>query len=256
MKIGCISWSYRNEFDSGKYDFFSWFEHCAQEAKLDGVELWNNHFQSTEDDYLNKLLQKSEEQRLNIYSVASKCKFGSFSESEIKGAKQTLRDWLKITDRLGVKTLRISLSGENERDPDHQRIIFESMTDVINEAKYPHITVGIENKEPSAVESPMDVALMNDVSEGKLKLILDNGSIVDKSTVYDFMEKTLPYADLVHAKFFDIDENGQDNVLDYNRIIPIIKSSDYDGFISIEYDGEGVASIDVPIIAQFLKTRI
>lgn len=256
MKIGCISWSYRNEFASGKYDFFSWFEHCAQEAKLDGVELWNNHFESTEDDYLDKLLLKSKEEELKIYSVASKCKFGSFSENEIEGAKQTLREWLRIADRLGVRTLRISLAGDNERDPDHQRLIFESMTDVINEAKYPYITVGIENKEPSAVESPKDVILMDDVSEGKLQLILDNGSIIDKSTVYNFMEKTLPYAALIHTKFFDIDENGADRILDYDRIIPIIKNSDYEGFLSIEYDSDRPASEDVPAIARFLKTKV
>lgn len=256
MNIGCISWSYRNEFSAGKYDFFSWFEHCAREANLEGVELWNNHFDSTETKYLDKLLSKSKEEGLQIYSVATKCKFGSFSSPEIEKAKQTLRDWLMITDRLNVNKLRVSLAGEDERAPEHQRIIFESLTEVINEGEYPHITVGIENKEPSAVQSAEDVKLMDEISGGKLKLILDNGSIIDKSTVYDFMEKTLPYTALVHAKFFDIDKNGRDKVLDYDRIIPIIENSKYTGFISIEYDSEEVASEDVPLIVKFLKTKV
>jgi len=256
MKIGCISWSYRNEFSSGKYDFFSWFVHCSSEANLDGVELWNNHFESTDNEYLDKLVSKSKAEGLEIYSVASKCKFGSFSAKEIESAKETLREWLAIADRMHVTKLRISLAGEDERDPDHQKTIFKSLTEVILENKYPHITVGIENKEPSAVQSPEDVKLMDHLSKGKLKLILDNGSIIDKSAVCDFMEKTLPYSALVHTKFFDIDDYGADKVLDYNKIIPIIQNSDYEGFLSIEYDSEEVASENVPLIAKYLRTKI
>lgn len=256
MKIGCISWSYRNEFADGKYDFPKWFKHCVRDAKLEGVELWNNHFESLENEYIDNLLAVSKHEGLPIYSVATKCKFGDFSEENIESAKSTLRDWLTATDRLGVHTLRVSLAGDDERAPDHQKIIFESLTDVIGENKFPHIMVGIENKEPSAVQSVEDVELMDKVSDGRLKLILDNGSIIDKSTVYGFMEKTLPYSALVHAKFFDIDNSGADQVLNYDRIIPIIEKSRYDGYISIEYDSEEPASRDVPLIVEYLKNKV
>ena len=256
MKIGCISWSYRNEFSDGTYDFLKWIRHCAEEAQIEGVELWSEHFKSLDGDYLNHLSSVCKSEALELYSVATKCKFGDFSKEEIENAKGTLREWLAATDRLGARTLRVSLAAEKERDPERQRTIFDSLTNVINENKYTHINVGIENKEPSAVQDVEDVKLMDKVSNGKLKLILDNGSIIEKSTVYGFMEETLPYAVLVHAKFFDIDENGADKVLDYDRIIPIVKKSGYDGFLSIEYDSEETASRDVPLIAEYLKNRI
>lgn len=256
MKIGCISWSYRNEFSDGTFDFPKWIRHCAREAGLEGVELWNNHFESLKTDYLDSLKTLCKEEGLELYSVATKCDFGNFAGEEIAHAKNTLREWLSAADRLGVRILRVSIAAKNERDPQRQKVIFESLTEVINENGYPRICVGIENKEPSAVQDIEDVKLMDKVSEGKLKLILDNGSIIDKSTVYNFMEKTLQYAALVHAKFFHIDESGGDKIIDYNRIIPIVQKSGYNGFLSIEYDSDKKASQDVPLIAQFLNNRI
>lgn len=256
MNIGCISWSYRNEFADGTFSFPGWIRHCAEDAGLDGVELWNNHFESLKTDYLDQLTALCKSEGLELYSVAMKCNFGDFTKEEIESAKSTLREWLAAAEVMGVRTLRVSLAAVDEREPMRQRTIFESLTEVINENNYPHISVGIENKEPSAVQDVDDVKLMDKVSSGKLKLILDNGSIIDKSTVYGFMEETLPYAALVHAKFFDIDENGMDKVLDYSRIIPIVKKSGYDGFLSIEYDSEEKASRDVPLIASYLKRNI
>ena len=256
MKIGCISWSYRKEFTNGKYDLISWLRHCSSEAMIDGVELWNNHFNSLDDNYLDHISSFCKSEGLDLYSVATKCDFGNFSEIDVENAMITLREWLAVADRLGVTTLRVSISGVYDHEPDRQNKVFENITKVINENKYPLIIVGIENKEPSVVQNSGDVKLMDKISKSKLKLILDNGSFIDKETIYDFMEETLPYAALVHAKFFEIDQDGADKVLDYRRIIPIIRRSGYDGFLSIEYDSEQLASRDVPLIAKYLRKMV
>lgn len=255
MKIGCISWSYRNEFASGKYDLLSWIRHCAHDVHLDGVELWNNHFASLDTDYLDQVAATCEENGLQLYSVASKCLFGDFSEDEVASAKDTLRQWLAATDRLGAPLLRISVGGNDLRDQARQYIVFQNLANVVEEGRYPHIQVGIENQEPGVVQNASDVETMDQVTQSRLRLVLDNGSIIDKSTVCDFMERTLPYAAVVHLKFFDIDPSGADRVLDYSRIVPIIHASGYNGFVSIEFDSDRPASEDVPRIAEFLRAQ-
>lgn len=255
MRIGCISWSYRKEFESNKYDLFSWIRHCAQEVHLDGVELWNNHFTSLEPEYLDRISAACRENDVELYSVASKCIFGDFGESEVADAQQTLRQWLAAANRLGAPLLRVSIGGKELRDPARQNIVFKSLADVVREGSYPHITVGIENQEPGVVQNAADVEAMDRATQGTLKLVLDNGSILDKSTAYEFMSRTIPYAAVIHLKFFDIEPDGADQVLDYSRIIPIIKASGYDGFVSIEFDSDRPASEDVPKIADFLRTQ-
>ena len=105
MKIGCISWSYRNEFTDGTFGFPMWIRHCAREARLDGIELWNNHFESLKNDYLDQLSTLCRSEALELYSVAMKCNFGDFSKEEIENAKGTLREWLAVCMRITSHSL-------------------------------------------------------------------------------------------------------------------------------------------------------
>ncbi len=256
MQLGCISWSYRLEFDAGKFDFSSWMVHCRGEGRLDGVELWNRHFASLREDYLETILQTSRRLGLAIYSVATKCEFGTFTPQEIEGAKQTLRTWLRVARRLNSPILRSSIGGADLRRVGRRDAVFRAFTEVLRSGEAAGTEVGIENQEPGLVENAVDVRLMREGTDGLVKLILDNGSFIDKSGGYDFMEHTLADAALVHAKFFDVDQDGEDRVLSYRRIIPLLKSRGYDGFLSIEYAGEQPASIVVPKAAAFLRGLI
>lgn len=254
MKLGCISWSHRAEFSDDRLNIFRWIRHCARDAKLDGVEIWNNHLTSLDTDYLDSITALCREEGVELYSVATKCQYGDFSDKEVEESQKTLRQWLAATNRLGASIMRVSIGGNALRDPLHQRTVFRSIADVVREGGYSHIAVGVENQEPGVLQDFDDVRLMNDETDGILKVILDNGSIVDKTTVYEFMKNTIPFAAVIHLKFFDVAENGADKVIDYERVAEIVKASGYNGYLSIEYDSNGLASEDVPKIAGFLRT--
>ena len=237
-------------------DIFSWIHHCAHDAKLDGVEIWNNHLTSLDDAYLDSVSAAITNEAVTLYTVASKLQYGVFSADEVEQAKLTLRTWIAATDRLGAPILRISIGGNNLGDQERKNIVYRSIAEVLDEGSHPHITVAIENQEPGVVANANDVLAMSSVTSGKVKLLLDNGSIIDKSTVYKFMEDSLPYAAGVHVKFFDIRDDGSDRVLDYDRIMPILRSADYEGYLSIEYDSQERASNDVPRIADYLRSKL
>lgn len=253
MKIGCISWSHRNDFANDKMDLIKWMEHCKKDAGVDGVEVWNNHFTSLGKEYLETLHEKSKELDLPIYSIATKCIFGSFTVQEIEKAQQTMRDWLEATDYLGASIMRISVGGDDLRNLTHQEMVFTALTEVIKECKYTNIQVGIENQEPGVVQNIEDVELMVKKSDGLLKLVLDNGSFINKQTSYEFTKQTICHAAVVHVKFFDITKDGSDQILDYERIGTILKDSGYNGYLSIEYDSQEPAVRDVPKIVKYLR---
>ena len=65
------------------------------------------------------------------------------------------------------------------------------------------------------------------------------GSVFDGSCeqIYDFyqgMEEMMPRALAVSAKSNDFDENGEETTLDYKRILEIVKSFGYTGYIGVE----------------------
>ena len=251
MKIGCITWSHRLE----NLDLFALMDHYKNDCHLDGIELWNNSFTSTDDEYLKNLKKKSDELSLPIYSVASKCQFGDFSDKKIAECKETLVKWLDITKKLGASVLRVSIAGDDLRNHNKQDKVFMTLSDTLLQTPHDGIRVGIENQEPGVVQNSEDVKRMVDKSNGQLYVVLDNGSFLDRTTSpYVFMEDNLKYACVVHTKFFDINSDGSDNVLDYSRIKSIIEKSGYDGFLSIEYDNSTASAVkDVPLIADFMR---
>lgn len=256
MKIGCISWSHRQAFDEGKLDVFSWMEHCKRDARLDGVELWNNSLTSLDKEYLARIKAKAAELGLDIFSVATKAQFGGYSDDEVRKAQQTTRDWMEATAFLGAPVMRLSIGGDDPRDPSHQKTVFASLAEVVREKSGLGLRVGIENQEPGVVQNTADVEAMAAASGGVLGLVLDNGSFLNKADSYPFMEQTLKYAVVVHLKFFDIAPDGSDKVLDYPRIAGIIKGGPYAGYLSIEYDSSQPALRDVPVIASYLRTLL
>jgi sugar phosphate isomerase/epimerase len=48
----------------------------------------------------------------------------------------------------------------------------------------------------------------------------------------------LPKAFGLSAKSYEFDANGNETILDYYKLISIVKKAGYNGFIGVEYEGE------------------
>ena len=56
---------------------------------------------------------------------------------------------------------------------------------------------------------------------------------------YDAWEQLVPYAVHVHAKFFDFDDKGEETTIDYSKTMSILKKREFQGYVSIEFEGDG-----------------
>ena len=61
--------------------------------------------------------------------------------------------------------------------------------------------------------------------------------------IYAFMEQTAPYTSHVRAKFYKID-TGEEAWLDYPRIIQILKDVDFNGTVSVVFEGKDLNACD------------
>lgn len=62
---------------------------------------------------------------------------------------------------------------------------------------------------------------------------------VDLGPVYAGIDALAPRAELVHVKAHDVDEQGRVRPIDLDRAIGILRSHDYGGPLTIEYEGTG-----------------
>ena len=63
------------------------------------------------------------------------------------------------------------------------------------------------------------------------------------------MQKLLPFAKEIHAKTYQFDADGEETSIDYQRCMNLIKSSDFEGPLVVEYEGNGEQ------VKNSLKTR-
>jgi sugar phosphate isomerase/epimerase len=120
------------------------------------------------------------------------------------------------------------------------------------------------NNRNLAATGPDVLRIIQDVDHTNLSFIMDTGQwrgspgasgdpdpAVD---IYRYMEQTLPHAGYVRCKFYQI-ASGREEVLDYDRIAHLMKEADFNGCISIVYEGreEGQRSTLIGMAAAHLR---
>ncbi|NDK18975.1 MAG: sugar phosphate isomerase/epimerase, partial [Zetaproteobacteria bacterium] len=71
---------------------------------------------------------------------------------------------------------------------------------------------------------------------------------VEEYNRYEGVEKMMPFAKAVSAKSYDFDKEGNETLIDYYKMLQIVKDGGYKGFIGIEYEGSRLSE-DEGIIA-------
>jgi sugar phosphate isomerase/epimerase len=61
---------------------------------------------------------------------------------------------------------------------------------------------------------------------------------------YQGFAETLPFAQGVSAKSYTFNDQGEEIVIDYSRMLKLVKDSGFDGYIGIEYEGEPLSEPD------------
>ena len=71
-----------------------------------------------------------------------------------------------------------------------------------------------------------------------------DGGCEEEYDKYKGVKELMPYAKAVSAKSYDFDENGNETVIDYTRILQTVKDAGYSGYIGIEYEGSRLSEKD------------
>lgn len=275
MKLGCSSWSYHRAIRDGRLDQPKWLRLCAEELELDGVELLDLHFPTTDRDYLREIKKTCTDRHLTISCVSVSNDFGVADAEARHQELAKVKEWVDVASFLGAPVLRVfagwtspeeeaqasggGLLGRLRRllrlraDPKQQRWS-DAMADLRACADYAGergVALGLENHDGRGlVGTAEDVErCLHDVGSPWLRLNLDTGDYGDLESI----RQTLPHAVHVHAKLYEVDEEGVERRLDWTGIMGILSRGRYRGFLSIEYEGEEDPVAAVPRATRYLR---
>lgn len=258
MKTSCSSWSYHRTIANKKMDQLSWIAECAKNG-LDGVELLFCHFPSVEKDYLIKVKKACADNYLTIAMVSAGGHLTVEDDAKREAEIKDIEKWADIACFMGAPCVRFFCGSGAELAAGGDKLYGKVKTAIAKIADCGAergIVMAMENH--GGTTASQLLSFIKDINHPFLKFTLDTGNFPPTSQVgpetYSSIEKCVPHAAIVHAKFFNVLPDGADKDFDWLKIHGILKKANFNGFLSVEYEGSDENEVEsVKRISGFLK---
>lgn len=260
IKISLAEWSFHRALQSGKMDHMDFPARAKKEFGISAVEYVNGFFGGTKMDfkaaaknkpYLNELLKRSQD--AGVFNHLLMCDdegpLSSVDQKERLESVDNHKKWIEAAKILGCQTVRVNLHGEGDPE-DRKKASVDALSRLGEFAKPMKINVVVENHGSVTSNADWLTAVMKEVNRDNVGTLPDFGNFCmshpwgtiqegcdEKYDVYKGIQQMLAYAKGVSAKTYDFDGNGTQPLLDYKRLIGIVKASGFKGYIGIEYEG-------------------
>lgn len=272
MKLGCSSWSYHAAFRGGRIDLLHWLRICAEDMEVDGVELVDLHFPTTDPVYLRDVKKLCTDLQLTIAGVALTNDFGPDERRRLE--IQKVRQWCDVAAYLGAPVTRVFAGWvprpQAEENPGRvigflrkvlgqpqvdQRRLWSDVTFALRQcadaAAERGVTLGLQNNRSDGIVATAQQLsqCVRDVGTPWLRICLDPADLVDRSG----LDRALDQVVQVHARMRDVQDDGSDARIVWPALLQLLQAHRYRGFVLLDYEGIEEPETAVPRAANYLR---
>jgi sugar phosphate isomerase/epimerase len=220
---------------------------------LDAVELTAYYFPETSADYLAHLKGRCTRLGLDISGTAVGNNFCRTNPGKLKEEIASVKSWVEHSARLGAKTIRIFAGnlerGDNE-DKARSRCI-EAIQEACNHAAKYGIILALENHGGITATIEQTLTLIQAVKHDWFGVNWDTGNF-HSADPYADLTRLAPYAVVVQIKS-ELKRAGMpQEEADLPRLVGILRSAGYRGYVALEYEAAEDPKTAVPRIIPAL----
>ena len=252
-------------------------EDCIDHAAMmgfDGVELLHIQMTDKSNPYLQSLKRRALTNGLDLCGFATHQGFVSpDADVRRKNINHTIK-CIELAYRLGIPTMRINtgrwgttksfdelmknrgiepaLAGYTE-DNAFEWVI-ESIEKCLPTAEKCGVVLGLENHWGLARTPRGVLKIIQAINSPWLKVTLDTGNFLEEP--YDKLEQLAPHAIFMHAKTYFGGGVWYTLDLDYTRIARIMRKHNYQGYISLEFEGRENPQTAIPMSLDLLRKAV
>ncbi len=233
------------------------FPVLTKQHGIDAVEYVNQFFMDKAEDmaYLTELKNICDSE--GVTSVLIMCdgegQLGSSVEAERNQAVDNHKKWVEAAQFLGCHSIRvngysdISWSEDPADANEAQRLVADGMRKLCEFSDAYDINIIIENHGGFSSNGDWLVGLMETINHpragtlpdfGNFQIHRDENRIVSFDS-YEGTDKLMPYATGVSLKTTVWDHNGNNSPIDYERMMNIVLSHGFHGYVGIEHGERG-----------------
>lgn len=259
--LSLAQWSLHKSIRSGAMSSYD-FAKVASEFGFKGLEYVNGLYPDVMNSEnkttaiqafveKNNALAKQYNVKNVLIMIDEEGDLSSSEEQERMTAIENHKLWIDAAHKMGCTAVRLNLHGEKEEAKWIKNSI-ESLTALSEYAAPFNINVIVENHGGKSSNANLLMQVINQVSFSNCGTLPDFGNFCmsenwgslkdnkcnDPYDPYLGVSEMLPKAFGMSAKSYEFDANGDETILDYYKLLSIVKKGGYDGFIGVEYEGE------------------
>lgn len=254
-KISLAQWSLHRALEQGVINAADFAGIAKNTYGIDAVEYVNQFYtdHATDEPFWLSLKKRADDEGVNslLIMVDNEGDLGNPIDLERKTAVENHYKWVNAAKILGCHSIRVNAFGQGNR-PETRAALISGLGMLAEYGADANINVIIENHGLHTSDAPFMVEIIKAVNNPFLGTLPDFGnwcldtqwgSTQDHrcSNVFDRYQGVsdfLPFAKGVSAKSYAFDETGNETIIDYPKMLRLVKDSGFDGHIGIEFEGE------------------
>lgn len=270
-KIGVSSYSFW-QFNGPKEE--TSIEYCIEQAAemgFDGLEILWMQMQSYENSHLQHLKSKAFHAGLDLMGFSTHQDFLTPSEEERKEEIEKTIEQIDIAYRLGIPTMRINTGRWGTIDSFDELMenkgiepvlegytreegfawVIDAISQCITKAEECGVVLGLENHWGLGRTAEGVLKIVDAIDSPWLRVTSDTGNFLERP--YEQLEMMAPKTSLVQAKTYFGGGKWYSLDIDYERVAEIFRAVDYQGYISLEFEGQEDPEVAVPKSLDLLR---
>lgn len=238
MKIGVSSWCMHREFSAGKMNMLDFIKLAKEEFGVDAIETVNWMVGEKTDENLRNVKETLDKYGVKVLNMPIDTgNISQIEESKRKADLDVIKSWIDVASYLNSKGARVNTGSQPEGVFD-MSITARSYRELAEYAQKKGLSLVLENHGGMSADPKNIIKLFKMVNHPNFRICPDFGNF-EPSIRYEALDMIFNDPILVHAKTYDFDENGTMPSFDFGKCIEIAKKHHYDGYYSVEFEGQG-----------------
>lgn len=262
LKLSLAQWSIHRSLDSGILKAEDFAAIAKNDYGITAVEYVNGFYKdhATDVDFWKRMRARADSLGVKslLIMVDDEGDLGNLKDDERVKAVENHYKWVDAAAILGCHSIRINAFGEGGKE-EVKKAMVASLKQLSEYAQKSDINVLIENHGLYSSDGKWVADVIHQVNMPNCGTLPDFGNWCtsakwgstengkDCSEVYDRylgVSEMLPFAKGVSAKSYQFNEQGDEVIIDYSKMLSVVRESGFDGYIGIEYEGSPLSEPD------------
>jgi sugar phosphate isomerase/epimerase len=233
----------------------------AASLGFDGVDITGYYFkgypQVPDDEYLFHIKRKAHALGLDISGTGVRNDFTIADKSKRDLEVALVKNWIEVAAKIGAPVIRVFAGTQKNEGLTKEQVrewMLKDLQTCVDYGKQHGVIIGLQNHNDYIQTADEVIQIIQLINSEWLGLILDTGSY-RVNDPYEEIAKSVKYTVNWQVKE-NVFLNGAEVETNMEKLLGIIKTSGYKGYLPIETLGDGDPKVKVPVLLSKLKKAL